>query len=286
MSHSNAALLAKVVLFDGLPSADREELGKRLARRRYEAGEIVFAEGEPGASMYVIVSGAAQVFLGGRAAVPDKRVVLKDAVPGEYFGEMALFDEQPRSASVVATEPSELLEITRQQLADHVVSSPATAFVMLQEMARRLRSTTALLGEHASRDAVKDFEDHMTFGQRIADRVSTFNGSWFFILLLLLMPLAWVIANGVIKDPFDPYPYSFYNLVLALLVTLQGPLIVMSQNRQNAKDRMHAQADFEVNLKNELGIEQLVRDVTALRTDTANRLAMLEADRVKTPRTG
>ncbi len=156
---------------------------------------------------------------------------------------------------------------------------------ILAEMAERLRETNAMLSQRAARDVVKEIEENLTWGQRLADKVAELNGSWAFILFLLALTCAWAILNKVVGDPFDRYPYQFYNLALAILVALQGPLIVMSQNRQSVKDRATAETDFRVNLKNEVGIEGLLREVGAMRAETSKRFEVIErmmrSDRVR-----
>ena len=143
-------------------------------------------------------------------------------------------------------------------------------------MANRLRETNAMLSQRAAKDVVKEIEENLTWGQRLADKVAELNGSWAFILFLLVLTCAWSLANKWLPKPFDEYPYQFYNLALAILVALQGPLIVMSQNRQSMKDRATAETDFRVNLKNEVGIEALQREVAAFRAEAVKRLDMLE----------
>ena len=142
-----------------------------------------------------------------------------------------------------------------------------------------------MLSQRAARDVVKEIEENLTWGQRLADKVAELNGSWAFILFLLALTGVWAIANKYLGTPFDEYPYQFYNLALAILVALQGPLIVMSQNRQSMKDRATAETDFRVNLKNEVGIESLLREVGAMRAETSKRFEVIErmmrSDRVR-----
>lgn len=272
MLHSE--LLAQIPLFDTLAAEDLEALANRMTERKFQAGTPVFHKGDKGSSMYVVLSGAVQIFLPG--ADNEPRVVLKDARTGEYFGELSLFDDKPRSASVEATVDTTLLELTREEFGDHLSKSKNAAMTILAEMAERLRETNAMLSQRAARDVVKEFEENLTFGQRLADKVAELNGSWSFILFLLIATLLWSAANHWLPKPFDEYPYQFYNLALAILVALQGPLIVMSQNRQTMKDRATAETDFRVNLKNEVGIESLLREVGALRAETTKRLEVLE----------
>jgi uncharacterized membrane protein len=239
--------------------------------------------------MYVVLSGAVQIFLPPENA-DEQRVVLKDARTGEYFGELSLFDDKPRSASVEATVETVLLELTRDDFGDHLSKSKNAAMAILAEMAERLRETNAMLSQRAARDVVKEIEENLTWGQRLADRVADLNGSWAFILFLLLLTIGWAGTNQLIPELWhrkapDEYPYQFYNLALAILVALQGPLIVMSQNRQSMKDRATAETDFHVNLKNEVGIETLLREVGALRAETNKRFEVIErmmrSDRVR-----
>lgn len=271
----HAELLAQIPLFDTLAAEDLEALAKRMTERRFKAGEGVFAKDDKGSSMYVVLSGAVQIFLPG-SGPDDPRVILKDARTGEYFGELSLFDDKPRSASVEATVDTVLLELTRDELGDHLSKSKNAAMAILAEMAERLRETNSLLSQRAARDVVKEIEESLTWGQKLADKVAELNGSWAFILFLLCLSIGWAGANKYLPKPFDEYPYQFYNLALAILVAFQGPLIVMSQNRQSIKERAQAETDFRVNLKNELGIETLLRELGALRAETNKRLEVLE----------
>jgi uncharacterized membrane protein len=284
----HADLLAQIPLFEGLSDADREALAKRLQERSFKQGETVFAKGEQGNSMYIVLSGSVQIYLPPAADDKDaQRVVLKDVRTGEYFGELSLFDDKPRSASVDATIDTVLLELTREEFADHLGRSKSAAMSILSEMANRLRETNALLSQRAATNAVKEIEENLSWSQRLADKVAELNGSWAFIIFLLVATVGWAVVNQVLlKDTtFDPYPFQFYNLALAVLVALQGPLIVMSQNRQTMKDRAQAETDFRVNLKNEVGIETLQRELSAMRVETTKRLEVLEraarAERVR-----
>lgn len=283
----HAELLGALPLFDTLSREDCEALASRLTERRYAANEIVFSKGDSGSSMYIVLSGGAEIFLPQSSEENNEqaRVVLKEVRTGEYFGELSLFDDKPRSASVVATVDTVLLELKREEFADHIGSSRTAAMSILAEMAERLRETNAMLSQRAAKDVVKELEENLTWGERLADRVASLNGSWSFILLLLGLTVAWAGINIVVNDPFDAYPYVFFNLLLAILVALQGPLIVMSQNRQSTKDRAQADTDYRVNLKNEVNIENLLREMGAMRGEVQKRLEALErharADRIK-----
>ena len=279
----HADLLAEIPLFEGLSDEDREALGKQLVKKKFTPHQSVFAKGDSGASMYIVLSGAVQIFLPQENGTP--RVSLKDLHTGEYFGELSLFDDKPRSASVEATVETTLLELTREELAFHIRKSQTAALSILSEMAERLRETNAMLGQRAATNVVKEIEENLTWGQRLADKVAELNGSWAFILFLVGLTLAWAGVNVLLPHAFDQYPFTFFNLLLAILVALQGPLIVMSQNRQTMKDRAQAETDFRVNLKNEVNIEKVLFELGAFRAETNKRLEILErgvrADRVR-----
>lgn len=273
MSHQ--ALLGKHPMFDELSPTDLEALAARLAERNFAPGETVFSAGERGAAIYIVLTGQVEIFLppqkpGGEA------VLLKDLGPGQVFGELSLFDDKPRSASVKALTASTLLVLTREDLIEHLGRSKAAAVVLLGELAERLRETNALLSQRAAANVVKEIEQSLTFGQRLADKVAELNGSWAFISAIIGLTVFWSVANRLLPKPFDDYPYVFFNLVLAIVVTLQGPLIVMSQNRQSLKERAQAENDYRVNLKNELNIERLLADVAAFREDAQRRFDALE----------
>jgi CRP/FNR family transcriptional regulator, cyclic AMP receptor protein len=295
-----AELLAQIPLFQGLADEDREALAERLTEKTFKAGDIVFSQGDHGSSMYVVHSGAVQIYL--PSATKDlPPVVLKDVRTGEYFGELALFDDKPRSASVRALVDTTLMELTREELGEHLGRSTKAAMTILSEMAERLRETNTMLSTRTAKDVVKEFEENLSWSQRLADKVAELNGSWAFILVLMGLTCVWTIVNtpaiagrlgivtlgddGKVVGGFDPFPYILYNLVLAILVSLQGPLIVMSQNRQTLKDRAQAETDFRVNLKNEVGIEKMLAELGAMRAEMNKRLEVLasgsRADRVR-----
>jgi uncharacterized membrane protein len=178
---------------------------------------------------------------------------------------MSVIDGAPRSATARANLPTRIASLSSGAMLDEIMASPPAAQAMLAEMARRLRRATAQIGEHVARNAVREVEDRMTWSERLADRIALVNGSWVFIVALLVLTGLWVSTNSLLHAvAFDPYPYVFFNLVLGITVTVQGPLIMMSQNRQARKDRAQAAADYDVNLKNELGIQALQRDLARL----------------------
>jgi uncharacterized membrane protein len=270
----HAPLLHSIGVFAALSPEDLHALADHVVERRYRAGQIVFGLGEAADSMYVVAEGQLNIFLPGEGS---RRISLKDVGPGEFFGELALFHDMPRSASVLATTDCMLLELQRQTLEDYVEKRPRAALALLRTQTQRLRETNVLLSQRAI-NVVEEMEKALTWKDRLADRVAALNGSWTFVVALMVVVLVWTAANtqGLLHAPFDPYPYVFFNLVLAILVALQGPLIVMSQNRQSVKDRKTTEAQFQVNLRSEVHIETLLRELGEFRAEANQRLDALE----------
>ncbi|MCX7041559.1 MAG: DUF1003 domain-containing protein [Gammaproteobacteria bacterium] len=270
-------LLRSIELFEGLTDQDLAELGASLQRRQFAAGSMVFSQGDNGDSMYIVESGDINIHLPGEAS---RRISLKDIARGEYFGELALFDEKPRSASALATTETVLLELQRRTLEGYLENRPKVALAILRTLSERLRETNTMLSARAAKNVDEEFEKNLSWSDRLADNVAALNGSWAFILFLIALTVAWCAVNSgwLIKLPIDPYPFQFFNLALAILVGLQGPLIVMSQNRQSLKDRARADTDFKVNLKNEVNIETLLRELAEFRAEAKVREALRGKD--------
>lgn len=267
-------LLQKLPLFAGLAIEDATQLANKLEQRRLRKGQSVFEKGDAGTTMFIVTSGSVEIVLPQEGAAP---VLLKEIGPGEYFGELSLFDDKPRSASAHCGTPVELLELDRATLTDYLRARPHAGLAILQTMSERLRETNALLSNSVSRNAFEESEEKLQWQDKLADRVASFNGSWSFIVGLVLLTLVWVFLNSHwFQEHFDSYPYQFYNLFLAILVALQGPLIMMSQNREVLRDRATAANDYRVNLKNETHIEIILRELTDFRSETRETLRQLE----------
>ncbi len=272
-------LLRSTTMFEGLEEHDLEALAADLRTRRVAAGESIFNQNDPGESMYFVASGLVNIYLPTDALHP---LSLAELGVGGYFGEMALFDSKPRSASARATQDSVLLELHRAGLTHYLGTRPGAAMAILRTMNERLRQTNAMLTERVAKNVIEEFEKGLSWADRLADKVAELNGSWSFILFLAGTTGAWFVFNVnqlFFAKVFDPYPYQFFNLVLAVIVALQGPLIVMSQNRQAEKDRKEAENDFKVNLKNEVNIEAIIKDLKEIRAETTARIDALN-DRI------
>ena len=269
-------MLANTPLFDDLSPEDVADLAEHLKHQRFEPGQVICKKGEPGDSMYLVAQGVVSIYLPGEGS---SKVPLKEVAVGQYFGELSLFDDKPRSATAEARTDCEVLELERDVLNEHIKKRPRIAIALLSELADRLRETNALLSQRAAKDVNKELDEKATLGERVADRVATVAGSWAFILSFFSVLVGWVIVNSVLfskwvlgKEPFDPFPFIFFNLLLSIVAAFQGPVIMMSQNRQSVKDRAQAETDFKVNLKNEVGIESLLLGMHEIKA----HLAILE----------
>ena len=260
-------LLRSISMFEGLSDDDLSALAETLETREFAAGSTIFEQGAAGDSMFIIAGGDVNIYLAGEGS---RRISLKDLGRGEYFGELALFDAKPRSAGALATTTAQLLELRRVTLETYLENRPRAAMVLLRTMSERMRETNSLLSARAAKNVDVEFDKHLSWSDRLADSVAALNGSWKFIVFLIVLTAVWCLGNSaMLGSPPDPYPYQFFNLALGILVSLQGPLIVMSQNRQAYKDRARADSDFNVNLKNEVNIESLLRELSEFRTEMA-----------------
>ena len=164
-----------------------------MQRRRFAAGTMVFNQGDTGHSMYIVDSGDCNIHLPGDAS---RRISLKDIARGEYFGELALFDEMPRSASVLATTDTVLLELQRATLEDFLAARPQVALAILRTMSARLRETNTMLSARAAKNVDEEFERNLSWSDQLADVVAELNGSWKFILFLIGLTIVWCGVNA------------------------------------------------------------------------------------------
>ena len=269
-------LLSNIALFESLTDEDLTALSQRVETVVYEPGDVIFQQGDEGSSLFVVEDGAVDISYGEGKV----RVVLASLFNGQYFGELSLFDGSPRSATATASKRSRLIRLDREDLVDFVNKNPNAALRIIAEMSERLRQTNELMSRQVSRNVLDEAEEAMTLGQRVADRVATFGGSWPFIFLFGTVMFVWMGINIVGLTHFDLYPFILLNLCLSTLAAIQAPIIMMSQNRQATKDKLLAENDYQVNRKAEMEIEAVLRN----QGDVLARLALIE--RLVSRRTG
>ena len=274
------SLIRNMPLFETLADDEVAALSGQLQERTVAAGTTIFRAGEPGDTLFLIQEGAVEITTG----EGKQRTTLASLFPGSFFGEISLLDGSSRSASAHATKECVLQALERDHFLGFVRGKPDAATKILAEMADRLRQTNALFSQQVARDVLEEEEERLTLGQRVADLVAAFGGSWMFIGCFGAAMSVWMLINWLLGDTkaFDPFPFILLNLALSTTAALQAPIIMMSQNRQASKDKLLAQNDYLVNLKAELGIQQILKN----QGEMLARLAMLERKTARAPATG
>lgn len=257
--NNDIATLKLVPLFSTMD--DRELSGIRAIMEPcdYAPGQVIIREGEIGDHFHIIAHGGVQFLTmdGG-----GQEIVLDEAGPGGFFGEMSMLTGEPRSARVRAVDRVTTLTLGRQAFFDFLMTHPHASIDVLTVIGRRLHRADAMVRQMVSRNVNKISDEKMTLGQRIADSVAQMMGSWFFIITQSLFLVFWVAINilqSLHKIHWDAYPFVFLNLVLAFQASYAGPIIMMSQNRSSEKDRLANEVDHLVNQKAEMEIGLIMR---------------------------
>ena len=255
--------LRQVPLFESLDDEAAGELCHLLESLDCKAGAFLFRAGAQGDAMYLIERGKVRICV---QATDGRQMTLAELDGGDFFGEMALLDGQRRSADALVTEDARLAVLSREHFLSFMQSTPKVALEMLTALANRLRRTDELLRHSATRNVNVEEAAHLTLADRAADRIAEFGGSWKFIIFEIGLFLSWMLLNTwlLYDKVFDPYPYVFLNLVLGIICGLQAPIIMMSQNRQSHKDRLRADLDYQLNLKNELALQEILERLKIL----------------------
>ena len=269
--------LRQVPLFESLDEEAAMELCHLLESIESKAGTSLFRAGDEGDAMYLIERGKVRICV---RASNDREVVLTELNRGDFFGEMALLLGQPRSADAVVAEDSRLAVLSRQHFLSFVQSSPKIALEMLTALANRLRHTDELLRRSATRNVNVEEAAQLTLADRAADIIAEFGGSWKFIIAAVLFFNIWVLINSFLLENkgFDAYPYLLLSCVINMLAVLQAPIILMSQNRQAHKDRLRSEIDYQINLKNELALNEILDRLKALERDFLRLAADKQSD--------
>jgi CRP/FNR family transcriptional regulator, cyclic AMP receptor protein len=252
------ALLRSVPLFAALDDAAVEELCGYLHPVELKGGSSLFRVGDSGDAMYFIESGRVRITV---TDADGREVILASLDHGDFFGEMAMLDGQGRSADATVTEDSRLAVLTRENFLTFVSSDTRIVLEMLSAITQRLRRTDDLLRHRVSRNANEEDARNLTLADRAADTIARFGGSWKFIIFSIVLLIIWMAANMMLlrAEAFDPFPFVLLNLVLGMMAALQAPIIMMSQNREAQKDRLRADLDYQVNLKNEMLLGEILR---------------------------
>lgn len=257
--------LRHVPLFEPLDDEAAQRLCQLLESIDCESKTFLFRAGDEGDAMYLIERGKVRICVQG---ADGHEMTLAELGPGDFFGEMALLDGQRRSADAIVAEDARLAVLSREHFLSFMRSSPEVALEMLTALANRLRHTDQLLRHSATRNVNVEEAAQLTLADRAADIIAEFGGSWKFIIAAVLFFNAWVLVNLLLsKSAFDAYPYLLLSTVINMLAVLQAPIILMSQNRQAHKDRLRSEIDYQVNLKNELALNEILDRLKTLEQD-------------------
>lgn len=258
--------LRTVPLFESLSDGEASALCELLETIDCLPYQVLFQAGDAGDGMYLIEQGKVSISM---KAADGYDLTIAELGAGDFFGEMAMLDGQPRSARATALEPSRLAILSRKDFLSFVQGNANVALEMLSALAHRLRRTDELLQNRITRNVNEEEAALLTFGDRAADVIAEFGGSWKFIIASLALFVIWVSLNTILltRQPFDPFPFILLNLALNMITALQAPIIMMSQNRQSHKDRLRADLDYAVNLKNELALNEILQRLQVLERD-------------------
>lgn len=262
--------LRSVPLFGSLDDEAARDLRALLSEQNVSRNTRLFRHGDKGDAMYLIESGRVRISL----QDDDKNdVTLAELAQGDFFGEMSLIDGRQRSADAEVIEDGRLAILSRDSFLTFVRSNPDVAIKMLSALTDRLRRTDELLRSRVSKNVNEEEQARLTLADRAADLIAEFGGSWKFIGVSIGLIVFWIIFNSYIMvQGFDPVPFQMLNLVLAVIAGMQAPIIMMSQNRQGEKDRLRADLDYQVNLKNELSLAELLRRLDVLESERLPKL--------------
>jgi CRP/FNR family transcriptional regulator, cyclic AMP receptor protein len=237
---------------------DDEEIGVLAAQveiKKFAARQRIYKLGEPGKYAYVMVSGVVRVTTVDR---DHQEVLVDEPRDGEFFGFASMLDDTPHQTTALAMEETTCVEVSRDDIVALLQQKPMAGMDMLTVVSRQFHASQELVRLRASRNSNDVIEEEMSFGDRLADSVARFGGSWIFIILFGAVLVVYASANIVLKvRAWDPYPFILLNLFLSMLAAIQAPVIMMSQNRQETKDRVRGELDYEVNLRAESEIQNL-----------------------------
>ncbi len=258
----NPEVLKHVPLFALLDDDETAILAGQVELRTFVPRQRIYKIGDPGERAYVMVSGVVRVTT---VDQDQQEVVVDEPAHGEFFGFASMLEQTPHQTNAIALEETVCLEVDRHDIATLLQRKPLAGMDMLTVLGRQFHASQQLVRLRAMRNANEVIEREATFGERIADIVAGFGGSWTFIITFLTVLIVYTALQIFLRGrAWDPYPFILLNLFLSMLAAIQAPVIMMSQNRQDTKDRLRGELDFDVNRRAEAEIQGLSRKVNHL----------------------
>jgi len=250
-------LLRNVPLFALLDDEETAVLAGQVDIKTFAARQRIYKMGEPSPQAYILIAGRVRVTT---VDEDHQEVVVDEPGKGEFFGFASMLEQTPHQTNALTLEETTCLEVSRDDIAILLERKPHAGMDLLTTLGRQFHAAQNLVRSRANRNPNELIEKETTMGERIADSVAKFGGSWTFIILFGISLITYAAINVVLaKAAWDPYPFILLNLFLSMLASVQAPVIMMSQNRQDTKDRVRGELDFEVNRRAESEIQGLAR---------------------------
>jgi CRP/FNR family transcriptional regulator, cyclic AMP receptor protein len=255
-------ILHNVPLFALLDEEETAVLAGQVEIRNFAIRQRIYKMGDPSGRAYILVSGSVRVTI---VDEDQQEIVVDEPTTGEFFGFASMLDQTPHQTNATALETAVCIEVDRHDIAVLLERKPHAGMDMLTVLGRQFHGAQQLVRLRSTRNPNEVIEKEATLGEHIADSVARFGGSWAFIISFLVVLVVYSAANVVLgRKAWDPYPFILLNLFLSMLAALQAPVIMMSQNRQDTKDRLRGELDFDVNRRAESEIQGLSRKLNSL----------------------
>jgi CRP/FNR family transcriptional regulator, cyclic AMP receptor protein len=255
-------VLQQVPLFALLDAEETAVLAGQVELKKFSARQRIYKIGDPGGRAYVMVAGKVRITT---VDQDHQEVVVDEPAAGEFFGFASMLEQTPHQTNALALEDTECIEVDRHDISILLERKPHAGMDMLTVLGRQFHASQQLVRVRANRNPNEVIEEEATFGQRTADSVAQFGGSWAFIITFAVVIVAYTLANIALSGrAWDPYPFILLNLFLSMLAAIQAPVIMMSQNRQDTKDRVRGELDYDVNRRAESEIQGLAHKLNLL----------------------
>jgi len=258
----NPEVLKHVPLFALLDEEETAVLASQVRLKTFAPRQRIYKIGDSSGQAYVVVSGRVRV---STVDQDQQEVIIDEPSHGEFFGFASMLEQTPHQTEAAAVDEVVCLEVTRDDIAVLLQRKPLAGMDMLRVLGRQFHASQQLVRLRANRHPNEVIEKDATFGERIADTVAGFGGSWTFIIAFTIAMAIYMLVDSLLgKRSWDPYPYILLNLFLSMLAAIQAPIIMMSQNRQDTKDRLRGELDYDVNRRSEVEIQGLARKLNLL----------------------
>jgi CRP/FNR family transcriptional regulator, cyclic AMP receptor protein len=258
----NPDVLKHVPLFASLDEEESAVLAGQVRLKAFAPRQRIYKMGDTSGQAYVVVSGRVRITT---VDQDQQEVVVDEPSHGEFFGFASMLEQTPHQTEAVAIDDAECIEVTRHDIEVLLERKPLAAMDMLRVLGRQFHASQQLVRLRANRHPNQVIEEDATLGDRVADAVAGFGGSWTFIILFSICLAIYMTGDALLgKRAWDPYPYILLNLFLNMLAALQAPIIMMSQNRQDTKDRLRGELDYDVNRRSAVEIQGLARKLNVL----------------------